>query len=55
MVVAPLSVVGNWIDEFALFAPSIKTLKYTGNATARDALRQTIVSFIKEQPRDTHV
>ena len=39
LVVAPLSTLGNWIDEFARWTPSIKTLLYHGNPTERAELR----------------
>lgn len=38
LVVAPLSTVSNWINEFARFAPSVKTVKYVGSKGARASL-----------------
>jgi len=39
LVVAPKSVVWNWIDEARRFAPSLSVLDYTGPAAARDPAR----------------
>ena len=39
LVVAPLSTLGNWINEFERWTPSIKTLLYHGNPTERAELR----------------
>lgn len=39
LIVAPLSTLTNWIEEFERFTPSIKTLLYHGNPTDRAELR----------------
>ena len=41
LVVAPLSTLGNWIDEFARWTPEIKTLLYHGTPDERAQLRDT--------------
>jgi ATP-dependent DNA helicase len=40
LVVAPLSTLNNWIDEFARWTPSIKTLLYHGDRATRAELRE---------------
>lgn len=39
LIVAPLSTLGNWIDEFARFTPSIKTVLYHGSPDQRAEIR----------------
>ena len=39
LIVAPLSTLSNWIDEFAKWTPEIKTLLYHGTPTDRAELR----------------
>lgn len=39
LIVAPLSTITNWIDEFAKFTPDIPTLMYHGSKDERDILR----------------
>jgi len=39
LIVAPLSTLGNWIDEFAKFTPSIKTVLYHGSPDQRAEIR----------------
>ena len=41
LVVAPLSTLGNWIDEFARWTPDIQTLLYHGTPPERAHLRST--------------
>ena len=41
LVVAPLSTLTNWIDEFARWTPSIKTILYHGSPAEREEMRQT--------------
>ena len=41
LIVAPLSTLGNWIDEFAHWTPSIKTILYHGPPAERAHLRDT--------------
>ena len=39
LVISPLSVLDNWVTEFNTFVPNLKTLKYRGTASEREALR----------------
>ncbi|CAK7898144.1 uncharacterized ATP-dependent helicase Irc5p [[Candida] anglica] len=39
LVVAPLSTVGNWSNEFRKFAPKIKVLEYIGSKDTRNDIR----------------
>ena len=39
LIVVPLTTVGNWIAEFARFAPTLPTVRYRGDAATRAALR----------------
>lgn len=55
VIIAPLSVVGNWMDEFKTFAPSIICLKYIGSQDAREACRSSIIDFIRQQPKKNQV
>jgi ATP-dependent DNA helicase len=41
LIVAPLSTLGNWIDEFAKWTPSIPTVLYHGNPADRAEIRRT--------------
>ncbi|KAF9232388.1 SNF2 family N-terminal domain-containing protein [Melanogaster broomeanus] len=43
LVVCPLSVVHNWIDEFHRFAPSIPVCMYHGTPAERAELRRTVM------------
>ena len=45
LVVAPTSVVQNWRNELARFAPSLKVLNYTGDAARRQARRRTMMQW----------
>ena len=40
LIAAPLSTLSNWIDEFARWTPSIKTVLYHGSKDERAALRR---------------
>lgn len=40
LIVAPLSTLANWIDEFARFTPSIRTVLYHGNPQERADIRE---------------
>jgi superfamily II DNA or RNA helicase len=51
LVIAPLSVIGNWVEEFKVFAHSITCLKYIGSQEVREASRTTIINFIRQQPK----
>ena len=41
LIVAPLSTLSNWIDEFSRWTPEIKTLLYHGSPPERAELRRT--------------
>jgi ATP-dependent DNA helicase len=45
LVVAPLSTLGNWIDEFSLWAPSIPKVLYHGTPNQRKELRERCLSI----------
>jgi len=50
LVVAPLSTIPNWVNEFNRFAPTIPCILYHGNANARAELRKEIgVSHYNEE------
>lgn len=40
IIVAPLSTVENWVNEFAFWTPTIKTIKYYGSKTERTQIRK---------------
>ncbi|KAJ7944298.1 putative Chromatin-remodeling complex ATPase chain [Quillaja saponaria] len=40
MVIAPLSTLSNWVNEFSRFAPSVNTIIYHGDKKQRDEIRQ---------------
>ena len=44
LVVAPASVVHNWYNELARFAPSLKVMAYTGTTAQRHDKRQTLMN-----------
>lgn len=48
LVVCPLSTVANWVNEFARWAPSIKTVLYHGSKAERSELRREHMN-IKDQ------
>lgn len=43
LIVAPLSTLSNWIDEFQKFAPSIPVCMYHGTKEHREELRRTVL------------
>lgn len=49
LIVAPLSTLGNWIDEFAKWTPSIPTVLYHGPPAQRNELRDR---SMKNERRD---
>ncbi|OWZ23733.1 Chromodomain-helicase-DNA-binding protein 1 [Phytophthora megakarya] len=50
LVVAPLSVLPNWMEQFEQFAPSISTAMYIGPATDREATQKVIAASPQDQP-----
>lgn len=51
LVVVPPSVLANWENEFAQFAPGLSVIKYSGNPTQRDILGEQL----RASPHDYHV
>lgn len=51
LVVVPPSVLANWENEFAQFAPGLSVIKYSGNSTQRDLLGEQL----RASPEDYHV
>lgn len=51
LVVVPPSVLANWENEFAQFAPGLSIVKYSGNPTQRDILGDQL----RASPEDYHV
>jgi SNF2 family DNA or RNA helicase len=52
VIVVPLTVLGNWLDEFKRFAPHLNVIPYMGEQAAREQLRTHIVDFINSLPKD---
>lgn len=50
LVVAPLSVLPNWMEQFEQFAPSISTVMYIGPAKDREATQKVIAASPQDQP-----
>ncbi|KAF7828842.1 ATP-dependent DNA helicase DDM1 [Senna tora] len=40
LIIAPLSTLSNWVNEFSRFTPSLTTIIYHGNKTERDDIRR---------------
>lgn len=51
LVVVPPSVLANWENEFAHFAPGLSVIKYSGSPAQRDALGDDL----RASPEDYHV
>lgn len=52
LIVAPLSTVNNWIDEFARWTPDIKTLMYHGSKTERAEKRNKHLKIRDQEKHD---
>ncbi|RLN06058.1 hypothetical protein BBJ28_00008015 [Nothophytophthora sp. Chile5] len=50
LIVAPLSVLPNWMEQFAQFAPSLSTVMYIGQQTERAAVQRAVASSKVDQP-----
>jgi ATP-dependent DNA helicase len=50
LIVAPMSTLGNWIDEFARWTPEIETVLYHATKDERAAIRQQQMN-IKNQAK----
>ncbi|KZT01956.1 uncharacterized protein LAESUDRAFT_738942 [Laetiporus sulphureus 93-53] len=48
LVVCPLSVLSNWVEEFRRFAPTIPVVMYHGSPEERAELRRTAMVFSEE-------
>ncbi|TDL18206.1 hypothetical protein BD410DRAFT_793521 [Rickenella mellea] len=49
LIVCPLSVLHNWVDEFAKFAPSIPVCMYHGTPAERAELRRTVMRPVEDE------
>ena len=47
LVVAPLSTVPNWVNEFKRFAPKVPCVLYHGSQAEREKLRQNLGDVVK--------
>lgn len=54
LVLLPLTLTNNWMEEFNRAVPSIKCLLYSGDSEQRENIRKDIVNFIKKQPSYKH-
>ncbi len=52
LISAPLSTVSNWVDEFARWAPGIKTVLYHGTRDQRADLRKKFMSLRNQKNPD---
>lgn len=52
LIAAPLSTVSNWVDEFARFTPSIKTVLYHGSKDERAEIRRKMMSMKNQREMD---
>ena len=50
LVVCPLSLVRNWQDELARFAPTLPALAFVGSQAERAAHREAIAAFVNGLP-----
>jgi ATP-dependent DNA helicase len=52
LVAAPLSTVSNWVDEFARWTPSIKTVLYHGSKDERAKIRRKYMNLKDQRSMD---
>ena len=52
LIAAPLSTLSNWIDEFARWTPSIKTLLYHGSKGEREEMRRKRMKMQNQRDMD---
>lgn len=52
LISAPLSTVSNWVDEFARWAPGIKTVLYHGTKDERAAIRRNMMKLQNQRNMD---
>ncbi|RLN51610.1 hypothetical protein BBJ29_004621, partial [Phytophthora kernoviae] len=50
LIVAPLSVLPNWMEQFEQFAPGIRTVMYTSQPKERAATQRAVVAAPMDQP-----
>jgi ATP-dependent DNA helicase len=55
LIVCPLSLIQNWMQEFERFCPSLTVSRYIGNKEERTTTQNNILTFIKQQPKDQWV
>ncbi|PIG88773.1 SNF2 family helicase/ATPase PasG [Aspergillus arachidicola] len=52
LIAAPLSTVSNWVDEFARWTPSIKTVLYHGSKDERAEIRRKMMNLKNQRDMD---
>lgn len=52
LIASPLSTVSNWVDEFARWTPSIKTVLYHGTKAEREAIRKESMKLQDQRHMD---
>jgi ATP-dependent DNA helicase len=52
LIAAPLSTVSNWVDEFARWTPSIKTVLYHGSKDDRATIRSNLMKLKDQKNAD---
>ncbi|KAA8651812.1 hypothetical protein EYZ11_011992 [Aspergillus tanneri] len=52
LISAPLSTVSNWVDEFARWTPSIKTVLYHGSKDERTSIRKKFMNIKNQKDMD---
>ncbi|KAH2937138.1 hypothetical protein KXW73_000525 [Aspergillus fumigatus] len=52
LIAAPLSTVSNWVDEFAKWTPSIKTVLYHGSKDERATIRRNLMKLKDQRSAD---
>lgn len=52
LIAAPLSTVSNWVDEFARWTPSIKTVLYHGSKDERAEIRRKMMNMKNQRDID---
>ncbi|KNG80985.1 SNF2 family helicase/ATPase PasG [Aspergillus nomiae NRRL 13137] len=52
LIAAPLSTVSNWVDEFARWTPSIKTVLYHGSKDERAEIRRKMMNMKNQRDMD---
>ena len=55
VVIAPLSVINNWVSEFQRFSPEIPIQEYAGSKEEREEIKSEIIANIRTQPKEKRV